>query len=172
MHRVYTSGPHGEAIAQEPLVKAGVNITYNVTSAFELSKALRTVYHDLYEPAEAPAQIFDEWGSPLPGKAVPEPDYFDRYEEGIIYGARSKMKPFTLLAMRMRWGVYAEPLQQSDMGLGNGVPFDHVSLHVGSEKVFVFIVTAGKQVTIEDEIKLFPSDTLITQLKMLEPPKE
>ena len=44
---------------------------------------------------------------------------------------------------------------------------DHLSTAVGSTKVFVFVVQDDKPVMLEDSVELFPSDTLITQLRLL-----
>ena len=37
-----------------------------------------------------------------------------------------------------------------------------------ADKVFVFIVTGDKAVVLEDEAGMFPSDTLITQIRLLQ----
>lgn len=50
---------------------------------------------------------------------------------------------------------------------GERLPFDHVSTAVTDEKAFVFLVVKKQLVTLEDDINLFPSDTLITQLRLL-----
>jgi hypothetical protein len=66
---------------------------------------------------------------------------------------------YSMLASRMGWNlVTASP------------PFDKcVPCKVTEEKAAVFIVTGGKAITIEDDLNLFPSDALITQLRLLEP---
>jgi hypothetical protein len=46
-------------------------------------------------------------------------------------------------------------------------PFQHLSTGFADDKVFVFVVAGGKPVTLEDDAHLFPSDQLITQLRML-----
>jgi hypothetical protein len=73
--------------------------------------------------------------------------------------------PLSMIAMRMKWGVYGRDPNTYREG---SIPFQHISVHAGQEKVFVFVVVNGKSVTIEDDPKLFPSDTLVTQLTMLE----
>lgn len=45
--------------------------------------------------------------------------------------------------------------------------FEHISTALAEDKVVVFIVQRGKHVTLEDPASLFPSDTLITQLRLL-----
>lgn len=61
-----------------------------------------------------------------------------------------------LIAQRMRW-YEDEP-----------IPFLGLSSHVAGDKVHVFVTTGGKSVILEDDLTMFPSDTLITQLRMLE----
>ena len=65
-----------------------------------------------------------------------------------------------MLAMRMRWtvGKWAEG-------------FAHVATMevVDRDKVYVWIISRdGVQVTLEDESGLFPSDTLITKIRMMQ----
>jgi len=62
-----------------------------------------------------------------------------------------------LIHLRMRWP--GEMLN----------PFAHLSFFMGKEKATVFVVTRQdeKAVTLEDDINLFPSDTLIGQLHFL-----
>ena len=45
--------------------------------------------------------------------------------------------------------------------------FEMIYAHKSGEKVFVFVVDDGKAVTLEDDWTLFPSDRLVTQLRML-----
>lgn len=51
---------------------------------------------------------------------------------------------------------------------GNRLPFQHVSTAWTGEKVFVFVVENDKPAVLEDESALFPSDTLITQLRLIQ----
>lgn len=46
--------------------------------------------------------------------------------------------------------------------------FDHISTALGKDKVFVFIVQNDRAVALEDDASLFPSDTLVTQLRLLQ----
>lgn len=50
---------------------------------------------------------------------------------------------------------------------GDIFPFEHLSSARTSDKVYVFVVQNETPVTLEDDIALFPSDTLITQLRLL-----
>jgi hypothetical protein len=56
------------------------------------------------------------------------------------------------------------------LGPGDKLPFEFIEAHRSrcGEKVFVFVVAGDKAVTLEDEWPLFPSDTLITSLRLLE----
>lgn len=67
-----------------------------------------------------------------------------------------------MLCMRMRWhGVE---------GARSG--FDHVAVHSAGDKVFVWVITKDTQtVTMEDDGALFPSDALITKLRLLQQEK-
>lgn len=49
------------------------------------------------------------------------------------------------------------------------LPFQHIHCHkLNDEKVAVFIAQRGEAVTLEDDYSLFPSDALITKLRLLE----
>ncbi len=63
-----------------------------------------------------------------------------------------------MLCMRMRW----DPR-------GNIVAFDHIAVHSAGDKVFVWVITKDAQaVTIEDDAALYPSDALVTKLRMMQ----
>jgi hypothetical protein len=51
--------------------------------------------------------------------------------------------------------------------VGERLPFDELETALGDDKVYVMIVTNGKGVMLEDDRALFPSDTLVTQLRLL-----
>lgn len=66
------------------------------------------------------------------------------------------------------------PLQMIQMRLSRGVkegqkilPFQHIDAYVSEKTAVVFMVINDKPVTIEDDVGLFPSDNLITQLRLL-----
>lgn len=50
---------------------------------------------------------------------------------------------------------------------GHQLPFQHLSTAWTGEKVFVFVVEHDQAVTLEDDANLFPSDVLITQLRLI-----
>lgn len=60
-----------------------------------------------------------------------------------------------MLAMRLR------------ISEGDKLPFDDIHTSLGKEKVFVFVVQNDQAVTLEDDPLMFPSDTLITQLRLI-----
>lgn len=45
--------------------------------------------------------------------------------------------------------------------------FDHIDTALGKDKVFVFILQGDSPAVLEDDAALFPSDTLITQLRLI-----
>jgi hypothetical protein len=53
------------------------------------------------------------------------------------------------------------------LDVGEKLPFDELETALGDDKVYVMIVTNGKGVMLEDDRALFPSDTLVTQLRLL-----
>lgn len=57
-----------------------------------------------------------------------------------------------MLDMRMRWRKQ---------------PFSFIQLHKENETVFVFIVAGGVAQIMEDDANMFPSDALITKLRLL-----
>lgn len=65
-----------------------------------------------------------------------------------------------MLAMRMRWGQFGN----RD---GELPPVEHIDAHGSGDKVFVFIVHKGEAMLIEDDKDLYPSDQLITKLRLL-----
>ena len=61
-----------------------------------------------------------------------------------------------MIAMRMR------------VPEGNTMPYQDLFTSLAGDKVFVFVVQDNQAVTLEDDAALFPSDTLITQLRLLD----
>ena len=71
---------------------------------------------------------------------------------------RARFGPIGLIAMRLN--------KYTKGGKLPGV--DAIFIHEAPEKTFVFVVTTeGNAVTLTDSKDLFPSDTLITQLRLL-----
>jgi hypothetical protein len=89
--------------------------------------------------------------------ASPAPDPFSEFgrDNGL----------FRMLSFRMHW-------QGLEFTYGRIHPagFNHITVHKSDDKtVLVFVVQKdGKYLVVEDEWNLFPSDALITQLRLLE----
>lgn len=81
-------------------------------------------------------------------RPYPEPHYGDPLSSDL-----SRMR---MIGMRMR------------LPEGGSFPFQHISTALGDEKVFVFIVQDNTAVIIEDDRYLFPSDTLVAQLRLIQ----
>ena len=50
---------------------------------------------------------------------------------------------------------------------GSRYPFEHISLHLNNTKSYVFVVSSGGAVVLEDDPHMFPSDELIAKLQVL-----
>ena len=84
--------------------------------------------------------------SATPGTMVsPRPDMDINSDRGRL----------NMLAMRLR------------VREGEIWPFDSIQTSLGNEKVFVFILQGDKPAIFEDDVLMFPSDTLITQLRLI-----
>jgi hypothetical protein len=67
-----------------------------------------------------------------------------------------------MMAMRMRWGA-----KQANAPWAVG--FKHMAMHSAGDVVHIWIVTHdGKSIVLEDEYGLYPSDTLITKIRLLQ----
>jgi len=156
----WTAGPDGR---NPEYVDGLVKVVCQPSEAAELAKMLHIIREDCDPQPSSSARPLeqDEWGSRY--EHIVFPNEIDSYTYDQVSMRTHPVTPMSMLAMRMKWGSYAEN------NFANRVPFDHVSIHHGKEKVYVFVVTQGRPVTLEDEVRLFPSDTLITQLIMLEP---
>lgn len=63
----------------------------------------------------------------------------------------------SMIASRMRWSEGAK------------VPFDWIDPHEANDgKIVVFMIVEGRALMMYDDAALFPSDTFITQLRLLE----
>ena len=51
---------------------------------------------------------------------------------------------------------------------GQKMPYQDLFTSLAGDKVFVFVVQDNQAVTLEDEATMFPSDQLITQLRLLD----
>ncbi len=78
------------------------------------------------------------------------------------------MNALDMLIMRLRWGHY-DPISQMynyDAGMQK---FEYIHAHVSKDKVIVFSVKDNTSIVLEDTTELYPSDTLVTQVRMLAP---
>jgi hypothetical protein len=109
---------------------------------------------------------------PLQHKSAVMLEFLKRHKANMAYQAGMALKAgqpgmeqavykppphslYEMLSMRMRW-----------VGVDN--PFTHVDIQTAGEKAFVWIITKDAQsVVLEDEAAMFPSDKLITQIRML-----
>lgn len=99
-------------------------------------------------------------GKPLPLlQVMPEGPYISYPSDGfsVKVGAAIKSEGWRRRAIYVR-------LQLPD---GEKLPFDGLETLLGDEMVYIMVVVRGKGVMLEDERGLFPSDTLLTQLRLL-----
>lgn len=67
-----------------------------------------------------------------------------------------------------RWSPRDKILMRLNTPDGELVGFDYIeATKLSDDKMVVFVINNGKHCTIEDDAHLFPSDTLITQLRIL-----
>lgn len=69
-----------------------------------------------------------------------------------------EMEPYRMKVLAMR-------LRLRD---GERFPYQFLTTAYANDKVFVFVVQDGQAVTLTDEAPMFPSDQLITQLRLLD----
>ncbi len=67
----------------------------------------------------------------------------------------TRLQPIQMIRSRLR------------LGEGEALGLDHLHAHEDKDMTFVFVVHMGKHVVLEDERTLFPSDQLITSLRLL-----
>jgi hypothetical protein len=102
---------------------------------------------------------------PLPHKSAVMSEFLRKHRPNMILHAsgadmaQAVYRPplhslYDMLSMRMRW--VEKP------------PFYHVDIKTAGEKTFVWIITEDAQsVVLEDEAAMYPSDKLVTQIRML-----
>lgn len=63
-----------------------------------------------------------------------------------------------MMAMRMRWGFGENP-----------IGFAHMAMHRAGDKVHIWVITHdGESVVLEDDAGLYPSDPLITKIRLMQ----
>jgi len=120
----------------------------------------------LYNAMPTVREDTDDFGTPLDWTQLP--DVWDVAQSAREMAMQRAVSPMSMISMRMKWGCFGDKRTDQDDFMMHPVPFEHMSVHVSKEKAVVFIVTKGEPVTITDDKALFPSDALVTQLRMLE----
>lgn len=73
-----------------------------------------------------------------------------------------RITPIARIGVRMGW------YDRTDIyGSVESNGFDYIDAVISHDRAFVFVVKDGKPCTLEEEALLFPSDGLITKLRML-----
>jgi hypothetical protein len=144
-------------------VSININIAAD-TPAHEVEEKMHSIQRVLRPERYCPPPYVevenDEFGTPL--KIMALPNIYDTMENMKMHG-RNVVSPMSMLMMRVQWGPF-----KADADYGSpDVPFEHMAVHLGNGKAFVFIVSNGEAVTLTDEPGIFPSDALITQVRML-----
>lgn len=110
---------------------------------------------------------YDRWANDLSRNIAHEnelmkPTYFPKIGVDTTNKFPNILPPMSeamlmkLLTMRLR------------IGEGERIPFNHLSIYASNNKAIVFVVGKDeKPLTLEDDPDLFPSDVLITQLRLL-----
>ena len=92
--------------------------------------------------------------SGLQGRADPT------FKRGKDWFSRAGIDPLQLLVMRLRRNY--NPGKIIDWA-----PLEHIHVYVGDVKAFVMFVKDDTSTTLEDDANLYPSDTLLAQLKLV-----
>lgn len=125
-------------------------------------------------------QLGNQYGAGGSGSAT---SIADQYQQHISlvkeYARNQKMESARAMGIergqdihnsdaRMNW-IAIRLRVLPDEGAYTDFGIEHISTHYtdGAEKVFIFVVQDGKPVTLEDNASLFPSDTLITALRLI-----
>lgn len=105
--------------------------------------------------------------------SVNDPAFIDHFTRAMNQISRTHIASNTTAAVNMPnpYTHMPSPMAMIAMRLrlpeGHKFNVDHIHAFLDKEKAFVFIVNKGQSVTIEDEVDLFPSDALITQLRLI-----
>ena len=83
---------------------------------------------------------------------------------GAIQTAKPSVPPESMESDQWRFRLLCARLRVPE---GVKAPFQHLDTAWIGEKVFVFVVQKGTPVVLEDPSSLFPSDTLVTALRLL-----
>lgn len=93
-------------------------------------------------------------------------DYEEFYQH--ISKLRAKVETQAMMAQSPPRQLSFLDMIKARMRTDKNLPLDAIHIHeVTSEVIVVFIVNKGQYVTIEDSAALFPSDALMTKLRVL-----
>lgn len=100
------------------------------------------------------------------------PPYNDKIPEGATQpGGKFGFSPLVRLGMRMGWFGGSAIMNNNGSGSFPDAirPFEFLSAYecTANNKVYLFVVLRGQTMTFEDDIYMFPSDSLIGRLKLL-----
>lgn len=87
-------------------------------------------------------------------------------EAAVVNGRYRPEKTDDIANDTWRWNALAMRLRIETNRANLG--FQHLSTAYIGESVFVFVVESDTPVTLTDQAGLFPSDTLITQLRLIQ----
>lgn len=112
-------------------------------------------WEEMYKRQIEQAMLGDHYLNSL-GQAQVYPGQIRRTSVEDAYNMTDEHERMRMLGMRLRVPQGAE------------LPFEHISTALSGETVFVFVLSGGKPAILEDGADLFPSDTLITQLRLIQ----
>lgn len=130
-------------------------------------------------PCIAGATVCDHPLSVLVGSVIGTPEFKAQvrseikrrfpmsYPNPVMQAVMPKSRPFTLeeqMAARMHWGTFSE-------GVNNlwAPGFTHMAMHKAGDKVHIWIITkSGESIVLVDDEPLYPSDAVITKIRLME----
>jgi len=130
-----------------PTIKEQERIYYE-----NLQEAYRRVQNSSAADAARWANMHNNLGSQLSNIQVNNYTPVKKPPADPLDDHTSRLK---MLGMRLRWE-------------GDKIPYKTLHTHREGETIFVFLVVDGKPITLEDSAGLYPSDTLVTQLRLIE----
>jgi len=99
---------------------------------------------------------------PNPRRGAPQrpPVSAPTMARGKDWFARAGVEPLQLLVMRLR-------RDYNPGAIMDWSPLEHINIYVGDTKAYITIVKDDAAVVLEDDANLYPSDTLLAQLKTI-----
>ncbi len=91
-------------------------------------------------------------------KSSPMSDNYTGIEMDVNSGLPT-LRALLLLRLRLRSGYFPNG--------GMAIPFEELVAHQEMEIVHIFFIHKGKPVLMEDDAGLFPSDALVTKMRLL-----